>query len=196
MKFENRIVEHTGRKRLTIVNQENDDNGAILALTVDVARAEGEVEKSGTPLNAITFNQMQRELIEQINLIKEKLEQQEGQLSYLCSRLYEADKLVINWTQNPNQKEVNTIEIKTTEWLDVQINHWLEQNFTVSIKEHTASRIVLEIAETDILNQSDGVSFHVYPFYILLYPKNNHQICLATLQAQVTYTYLSEAPLD
>lgn len=196
MKFENRIVEHTGRKRLTVVNQENDDNGAILALTVDVERAEGEVEKSGTPLNAITFNQMQRELIEQINLIKEKLEQQEGQLSYLCSRLYEADKLVINWTQNPNQKEVNTIEIKTTEWLDVQINHWLEQNFTVSIKEHTASRIVLEIAETDILNQSDGVSFHVYPFYILLYPKNNHQICLATLQAQVTYTYLSEAPLD
>lgn len=196
MKFENRIVEHTGRKRLTVVNQENDDNGAILALTVDVARAEGEVEKGGTPLHAITFNQMQRELIEQINLIKEKLEQQEGQLSYLCSRLYEADKLVINWTQNPNQKEVNTIEIKTTEWLDVQINHWLEQNFTVSIKEHTASRIVLEIAETDILNQSDGVSFHVYPFYILLYPKNNHQICLATLQAQVTYTYLSEAPLD
>lgn len=196
MKFENRIVEHTGRKRLTVVNQENDDNGAILALTVDIAREEGEVEKSGTPLNAITFNQMQTELIEQIELIKEKLGQQESQLSYLCSRLYETDELVVNWVQNPNQLEVNTIEIKTIEWLDVEINHWLEQFFTISIKEHTASRIVLEIAETELLNQSDGVSFQVYPFYILLYPKNNHQICLATLKAQVTYTYLSEAPLD
>lgn len=196
MKFENRIVEHTGRKRLTVVNQENDDNGAILALTVDVARAEGEVEKTGTPLNEMTFNQMQTELSEQIELLKEKQNQQEGQLAYLCSRLYQTDGLVVNWVQNPHQIEVSTIEIKTTEWLDVELNHWLDQLFTVSIKEHTDTRIVLEMAETEILNQSDGVSFQVYPFYILLYPKNNRKVCLARLKAQVTYTYLSEAPLD
>ena len=196
MKFENRIVEHTGRKRLTVVNQENDDNGAILALTVDVARAEGAVTESGTPLTKATFQQLQTELSEQIEILKEKLEQQEGQLAYLCSRLYQIDELVVNWVQNPNQQEVNTIEIKTTEWLDVEINHWLDQLFTVSIKEHTDTRIVLEIAETEILNQSDGVSFQVYPFYILLYPKNNQNVCLATLKAQVTYTYLYEAPLD
>lgn len=196
MKFENRIVEHTGRKRLTVVNQENDDNGAILALTVDVARAEGAVTESGTPLTKATFQQLQIELSEQIEILKEKLEQQEGQLAYLCSRLYQIDELVVNWVQNPNQQEVNTIEIKTTEWLDVEINHWLDQLFTVSIKEHTDTRIVLEIAETEILNQSDGVSFQVYPFYILLYPKNNRNVCLATLKAQVTYTYLSETPLD
>ena len=48
MNFEDRVVDHAGRVKLTAVEGQNN--------VYDVSREEGTVTKEGTPLNAATFN--------------------------------------------------------------------------------------------------------------------------------------------
>ena len=89
--FENRQVEHSNRKLLTVVDKSYDENGDLATLTVDVARCEGGVVKEGTELKAEVFN----ELVSKITLLKNmicKMLRNYFSINTTSGTLYQGDK--------------------------------------------------------------------------------------------------------
>jgi|GEM_PF-3783845 len=62
MNFEDRVVGHAGRVKLTAVEGQNN--------VYDVSREEGTVTKEGTPLNAATFNSAFGEITERLDALE------------------------------------------------------------------------------------------------------------------------------
>lgn len=64
MAFQNRQADHLNRKKLTVVSQTTNSNGNTV-FTVDVERAEGNVQATGTALTAENLNAEIQALMQQ-----------------------------------------------------------------------------------------------------------------------------------
>lgn len=64
MAFQDRRAEHLNRKKLTVVSEGTNGNGAKV-LTVDVERAEGSIYDAGTPLTAEKLTQEIKAIVQQ-----------------------------------------------------------------------------------------------------------------------------------